>query len=123
MTYKLIVAGSREMPREFTRAYVRAYVKSLGMPRLVLHGDCRGVDKDAGSWFKAKGIKVKPYPADWDRYGDAAGPKRNSKVVPLGDALLVIRFPDSVGSADILKKARRAGLHVVDVIVDRLHEE
>lgn len=121
---KVIIAGSRDIRLKLSD--ISRYIDEAAendwrweQISLVLSGGCKGVDEDGAAWACAAGIPVKKFIADWDAYGRAAGPIRNGRMVRNADALLVIRHADSRGSADVLMRARRAGLLVHDVILPR----
>jgi hypothetical protein len=63
-------------------------------------------------WAIEAGIPVKPYPADWRLHGRAAGPIRNTLMLVEGRPDLVVAFPGGQGTADMTKKALRAGVKV-----------
>lgn len=52
--------------------------------------------------------------ADWARHGDAAGPIRNAQMLTHGPDL-VIAFPGGRGTADMIAKARAAGVPVWEI--------
>jgi hypothetical protein len=60
---------------------------------LLIHGAVRGADKLAGEWAKSRGIPVRDFPADWDRYRRAAGPRRNQQMLDEGRPHGVTRKP------------------------------
>lgn len=81
----------------------------------VVHGDCpRGADRIASRIAEAWGMQVEAHPADWARYGRAAGHRRNAEMVALG-ADLCVAFPlgESRGTRDCIRRARAAGIPVV----------
>jgi len=47
---------------------------SGGAGATLLHGGCRGIDHLADSEARAIGYKVVRHDADWDKFGNAAGP-------------------------------------------------
>jgi hypothetical protein len=57
---------------------------------MVVHGACPlGADRFAHEWaVRTNGaggmVAEDPYPADWDRYGSAAGPIRNAEMIGSG---------------------------------------
>jgi hypothetical protein len=53
---------------------------------IILSGHCRGTDSMAERYAKENGYKVELYLPDWDKYGRAAGPKRNEQMVKNMDA-------------------------------------
>jgi hypothetical protein len=59
---------------------------------------------------------VRHFPADWDKYGKAAGPIRNKQMLDEGKPQAVIAFSydlaRSRGTANMVAQARDAGLPV-----------
>lgn len=80
----------------------------------VIHGHCpTGADHWADEWCIGSFFMAERHPADWKRFGKAAGPKRNGEMVALG-ADLVLAFPmvGSRGTVDCMTKATSAGIPV-----------
>ena len=44
---------------------------------IIVEGEAKGADELAKRYAKEKGYVLKPFPADWNKYGKAAGPIRN----------------------------------------------
>jgi hypothetical protein len=80
----------------------------------IIEGDAPGADRMAGTWARSHGIPNFKFAADWKAFGRAAGPKRNSKMLELHPNL-VIAFPGSRGTADMVGKAKNAGIEVVEI--------
>lgn len=78
----------------------------------VIHGAYRGADTLADEWARDHKIKPEPFPADWTRLRGRAGPIRNAKMLAEGKPDLVVAFPGGKGTADMVKKARAAGVPV-----------
>lgn len=117
---RIIVTG----PRDFAdRALVRLTLDNLldeyGLFILV-HGDCEtGADATAAWWAAFNDVPTEPYPADWQQYGRAAGPIRNSWMVKMGADLCVTFVPPgglTQGTGDCLRKAEKAGIPVQQII-------
>jgi len=81
---------------------------------VLIHGDASGADRLSGEWAASKGIQVEARPADWKKHGRAAGPIRNSQMLD-EQPELVIAFPGGKGTADMVRKAKQAGLKVMMV--------
>jgi hypothetical protein len=81
---------------------------------ILIHGDSSNADRLAGEWAEDKGIEVLARPVDWKKHGRAAGPIRNQVMLADGPQL-VVAFPGSKGTAEMVRKARNAGLEVVVV--------
>ncbi len=73
----------------------------------VIHGGARGADKLAGKVANSLGIKVIEYPANWTRYGKAAGFIRNNEMLAQKPDL-VLAFWDgkSKGTEHTINAAR-----------------
>lgn len=82
-------------------------------PEIVIEGRANGADKLAGSSAESMGIEVKKFPADWEKYGKAAGPIRNSQMLKEGNPDVVVGFHykvnESKGTRDMLTRAKKAG--------------
>lgn len=79
----------------------------------IIHGDAPGADKMAGRIGKQWGAEVVPEPADWDRYGKGAGPKRNEKMLRDHKPEVILAFRSagkSNGTDDMVNKGVAAGV-------------
>ena len=70
----------------------------------VVCGGAPGIDSLGKQWAKENNLPVKDFPADWDKYGKSAGPKRNKQMAEYADALILIWDGESKGSASMLKE-------------------
>ena len=111
---KAIIAGGREY--RFTEGD-RAWLDSLNL-KLVITGGARGADTEAENWATERGIPVRVFPADWDKYGKRAGPTRNQQMaeylLSLPPSRRVILFPGGRGTANMKKQAEKLGLKVIE---------
>jgi hypothetical protein len=79
---------------------------------LVIEGGALGADRLARSWAGARGVPGKSYLAQWGAHGKGAGPRRNQRMLDDGKPDVVIAFPGGTGTADMVARARKAGLVV-----------
>jgi hypothetical protein len=79
----------------------------------IIHGGARGADSEAGYWARRNLIPEIRFDADWKALGNAAGPIRNQRMVDEGKPDLVIAFPGGTGTADMIRRAERTGIHVM----------
>jgi predicted polyphosphate/ATP-dependent NAD kinase len=79
-----------------------------------ISGNARGADQLGEQWAKNHGFPVEVYPADWETHGRAAGVIRNQQMLETGVDLL-IAFPGGRGTADMVRRARKAGVEVIEV--------
>ena len=80
----------------------------------IVQGGATGADTTARWWANKRGLQCETYKAAWGQYGLRAGPMRNTMMVADG-ADLVIAAPGGKGTADCVKKARAAGIAVLDL--------
>lgn len=80
---------------------------------VIIQGGCPdGIDALARRFAHEYDVPVESYPADWARYGRAAGPKRNQLMADAG-ADLCLAFPSlgrSAGTWDMIRRAVAAGI-------------
>ena len=93
--------------------------QKLGNPNLVIiHGGAKGADLMADEWAVVHWKSIEEYKADWGRYGRGAGPKRNQEMIDGGKPDLVVAFPGGRGTADMVRRAKKAGIEVKEISYD-----
>jgi len=116
------VCGGREFGKTTPERFALRDVLDLWHQRrpitTLIHGAARGADTLAGEWTVAKAVPVEVYPAQWDVDGKAAGPRRNARMLAEGRPGAVLAFPGGAGTADMVAKARAAGVPVALVVVN-----
>ena len=55
------------------------------------------------------GFETEIYPADWEKYGRAAGPKRNKKIAEISDYIICFWDGQSRGTKSLINFAEKAG--------------
>jgi len=87
--------------------------------KVLIHGACRtGADRHADYWAGMSMRPVEAYPAIWYPDGKldrSAGPRRNQRMIDEGKPDLVLAFPGGRGTADMVRRARAAGIEVREV--------
>ena len=81
----------------------------------LLHGQAVGADQLAFMWASQKGLITTGFPAEWSKFGKSAGPKRNQEMLDVGKPDLVVAFPGGKGTADMVRRAKRAKIPVIEV--------
>lgn len=90
----------------------------LTHPGLIVHHGCaEGLDSLVERACEELGInnngpvkRVRKFSANWDKYGDSAGPKRNKKMV--ASCSFLIAFPGGKGTEDCKSAARSFGVPI-----------
>lgn len=111
----VLVCGGRDYEN---RSRVYAVLEQLARERhisLVIQGGARGADTLALAWAAGHSIQRKTFHADWHAYGKAAGPMRNQQMLDEGKPNLVVAFPGGHGTADMVARARAAGIEIVEI--------
>lgn len=111
---RLLVCGDRDWDDySFLAKTLSRLHKKFGIT-LIIQGKARGADTMAKKWGKKKGIPVKGFAANWDKYKLAAGPIRNRKMLKKGKPDRVIGFHNNIkkskGTKDMLAISKKAGL-------------
>ena len=112
----VIVAGggrALDWPADQITAALRQ--ASAGRPVVrLLHGGARGADRLIEKAARSLAWPVEVIPAEWGRYGRAAGPLRNGlllrraleEAIPAQASVLVVAFPGAAGTASLVRQAR-----------------
>jgi len=118
-TIGILVCGDRNWTdAEIIRRELSRFPKGTR----IIHGASRGADEIADRVATKLGFEVIPFSADWPKYGRVAGPIRNQKMLESllrqdpEEPKLVLAFhrdlSKSRGTADMVKRARLAGVKV-----------
>lgn len=58
------------------------------------------------------GYEIETYPADWKKYGRAAGPKRNKEMVENSNAVVAFWDGNSRGTKSLVEYAKKKNVSV-----------
>lgn len=111
---KVIIAGGRDF-NDFTffSQKVKEALVDLNLDRektLIIEGGARGADRMAYRFAKKHNITTKRENAEWNKYGNAAGPIRNKKMAEQGDVLIAFWDGQSSGTKNMIEEAEKKGL-------------
>lgn len=88
----------------------------------IVTGHANGADYLGERFAAEKGISFKIFPADWLKYGKAAGPIRNRRMVDYikDSPCLVIAFEskNSKGTKNMITQSEKAGIKVYKFEID-----
>jgi len=107
---KVIIAGSRTI-QDF-KVVNRALNNSGLEPSVVteiVSGTAHGVDRLGEQIAQKHGIQVKRFPAGWDRYGKAAGYRRNAEMAKYADVLVAVWDGKSKGTMHMIDLMEKEG--------------
>lgn len=110
---KVIIAGSRTCPEKCNVLFNRVsrILQNITYSEIV-SGTARGADT-FGEWFAEQcGIRVKRFPAYWDKYGKSAGYIRNKEMADYSTHLIALWDGKSKGTKHMIDLAKEKGLEV-----------
>lgn len=117
---KVIIAGSRtnkvgtflDMDERYWKDLLTAIEKSKFDITSVVSGRARGADR-LGEWYaQEKDLPLFKFPAEWSKYGMAAGYLRNKDMADVADALIALWDGESKGTQHMINIAKEKGLQV-----------
>jgi hypothetical protein len=85
----------------------------------IISGMARGADTLAIDWAVTRYCSWSEYPADWKRHGNKAGPIRNQYMLDHGKPDIVVAFPGGVGTRDMISRAKKSGVELVEVAKEK----
>lgn len=107
---RTIIAGSRTISD--SDLVIEAIKESEFEITSILCGGAKGADMLGKNWGKKNSIEVKEFPANWEKFGNAAGIMRNVSMANHADALIAIWDGKSTGTRHMIEEARRKNLKV-----------
>ena len=85
----------------------------------IVSGHAKGADSLGERYAEEKGIRCTVFPADWKRYGRAAGPIRNKQMLEYATeqeaGLIAFWNGESKGTKNMISIAEKAGIEVKTV--------
>lgn len=114
---RVLVCGGRHHvhDEEFIDQTLDRVLAQHGPFDRVMHGGARGVDQMAGTWARKHGILEWDFLPEWHHMAEEEGEKRNQYMIATGAPDLVIAFSGGRGTADMIKRAKEAGITVLDI--------
>lgn len=111
---RVIVAGGRDFKDEDFFNLKMNEVMAGYSEAEIISGHASGADTLAERYAKANGYQLHVKPADWKRYGRAAGPIRNKEMLEYAKEVeepILIAFWDgkSKGTKNMIEQSRKAG--------------
>ncbi len=111
----IVAGGGRSLDWPLDRIGAALVQATASRPvALLLHGGARGADRLIEQAARSLAWPVEVIPAEWCRYGRAAGPLRNGlmlrqalkQAAPAQASVLVVAFPGASGTASLVRQAR-----------------
>lgn len=109
----LAIIGSRNFTDyHFMREKIQALLDRLSGMERIISGGAKGADSLSKRIAMDFGLDHKHITAEWSKYGRAAGPLRNQKIILEADVVAAFPIGESKGAHDGIRKAKAAGKQV-----------
>jgi hypothetical protein len=115
---KILVCGGRDFNDNFLLE--KTLNEYLHLNPTIIEGGVQGADRMAGDWAEKNNIPYEVFFAEWKRFGKKAGLLRNQKMLDEGKADFVIAFPGGNGTADMIKRAKKANVPVKEIHYEKI---
>jgi len=111
-TFNVIIAGGRHfLDYKSLVVYCDKILRNKN-DVTIISGTANGTDKLGERYAKARGYKIKKFPADWKGLKLAAGYIRNKQMAKYSDALIAFWDTKSKGTRHMIDLAHENGLLV-----------
>ena len=110
---KILCCGSRDWKN---KGRIQDILEKYPKDTIIIQGEASGADKLCKEVAKSLGMVVIPVPADWDKYGKAAGPIRNKLMLDMGPVEVIAfhnDFKNSKGTKNCVMQARQQGIRTI----------
>lgn len=119
---KLALVGSRDYRdyEEFEES-VLEYLRENNrgkLPKCIVSGGARGADNLAQRFALKHDVEMRVFPAEWDKHGKGAGPKRNTLIAIECTHMFAFVAEGSRGTWNVISTARGLGRRVTFKKVD-----
>ena len=108
---KVVIAGTRRF-RNYELLLQVIQDSLIPITEVVSGAEPSGVDALGERYARENNLPLSQAPADWDKYGKAAGFIRNKEMAEYADAAIVICVNSSPGSMDMIRQMKALGKQV-----------
>lgn len=119
---RVLVCGGRDFQSQTAVWKALNEVAARSGRIVVINGGAKGADALAREWVHDQKRRAPcfaescvTFPAQWLAHGPKAGPIRNQQMIDEGQPDLVLAFPGGKGTADMVRRARIAGIEVREI--------
>jgi len=112
---RVLVCGGRDFDDESAVVNYLFRIDDERPITSIIHGGAHGADALGGKTAQLLQVPCHVFPANWKRDGKAAGPLRNQRMIDEGKPDLVVAFKGGRGTADMVRRAKLAGIEVEEV--------
>jgi hypothetical protein len=114
---KVIIAGSRNFTDyQKLKKECDQFLQDQKNIEIVSGDHFKGADKLGIQYANEKGYNLIKFPAEWNKFGKAAGPIRNKEMAIFADVLIAFWDGKSRGTQNMIRLANPKGLRIKVVL-------
>lgn len=102
---RIIIAGGRDFAN--TGMAFRCLKSLVKAGDVIISGHASGADTIGELYAQKNGLSCELYPADWKKYGKAAGPIRNEEMAKTADMLIAFWDGKSRGTKSMIELSKK----------------
>lgn len=106
---RILIAGCRDFNNyKIAKRYINRCLSEIKKQYdlIIVSGGAKGADMLGERFANEKKLKIERYLPDWQKYGKAAGPKRNKEMVAVSDYIICFWDKKSQGTASTIRYGR-----------------
>lgn len=110
MDKRIVIAGSRNYNNyQEAKEFIDFHIENIKNEFTVifLSGGCKGADMLGERYAIEHGFQIERFPAEWKRYGRAAGPKRNEQMAKSADLVICFWDKKSSGTKSMIQYTKK----------------
>lgn len=116
---RIVVCGGRDYSDRMKVFAVLSEYRRDNDRLIIIQGGASGADAIARDWsYLQPSVRLITESADWKTHGKAAGFIRNQFMLDRYKPDLVLAFPGGRGTADMVGRARKAGVPVRQITIE-----
>lgn len=111
--FKIVIAGSRNFTNyDLLKKKMNSFLseKKDFFDIVIISGTAKGADTLGEQYADEHGYKIVRFPADWNRFGNAAGRVRNEEMGEIADAVVAFWDGKSPGTHNMISIAKKKKL-------------
>ncbi len=109
---RVVIAGCRDYnDYDEAKEYIDLCLSDIRVQNdiIIVSGGARGADSLGELYASENGFRIEKHPADWQKYGRSAGPKRNKQMAEVCDLVICFWDGKSRGTRSMIENAKECG--------------
>ena len=112
---RVLVCGGRDFYHWNLLHNTLSGIKNENRISCIIQGEAKGADWLAKAWASWFNIPTEDYTADRKAHKKGAGRIRNQQMIDEGKPDLVVAFKGGTGTADMIRRAKKHNIEVIEV--------